>query len=335
MSIKKVAEMAGVSIATVSRYLNNPDMVKPQTLNRVEDAINALNYQPNTLAQNFRRGKSGLIVVVVYNIGDPLYEHFTRTVTQSAKLKNYDVLIKEAGPRNTPLKIYQDMLNSKQVDGMIVMVDLPNSADELTTTLQNLPIVYIKGETLDNRHDQCIGIDNYQAARTAMEHLLDLGHQNIACLSPSGKNIAHHHRRMGCTRFLEEQNLDASRIFSITKDEHSLEKALDDILHQPSQAITAIFCTDDDIAIDVLPLLRERKVQVPQDMSIIGFNNIRYASKTFPPLTTIELPLHAVAQHAFEILYNILESDKPSHPAKRILFSHQLIIRSSTMTAKK
>ena len=139
MSIKKVAEIAGVSIATVSRFFSKPKLLKEDTYKKVERAVNAINYKPSTLAQNFRRGKSGLIVVVVYRIGNPIYENFTHAITATAQTRGYDVLIKESNQTPVTVKYYQDMLNSKQADGLIVMTDLPKTNHQSREILKNLP----------------------------------------------------------------------------------------------------------------------------------------------------------------------------------------------------
>lgn len=334
MSIKKVAEISGVSIATVSRYFSKPNLLKQETLEKVKAAVDSINYQPNTLAQNFRRGRSGRIVVVVYNIGNPIYENFTHVITRIAQSKGYDVLIKEAIQTPLGIKYYQDMLRSKQADGLIVMTDLPQTDDESKAVLKNLPIVFIESSCENNLEpNQYIGLANFQAASNAINHLLELGHRSIACISPTTMNTAYKQRIKGYTDTMEKAGLNHKHVFYTSQSTCHLSTLVEQLINI-NPYITAIFCIDDDIAIDILPLIKLHGIQVPENMSIIGFNNIRYASKTTPPLTTVELPLLDIASHAIQLL-----CQKMTHPlntsnahieAGSFNPQHQLILRSST-----
>lgn len=332
MSIKKVADIAGVSIATVSRYFNNPGMVKKETLDKVEDAIKAINYQPNTLAKNFRRGRSGIIVVVVHNIGDPLYENLIKTITHTAQAKGYDILIKETGHNHLPLEYYRDMLSSKQVDGLIVMVDLPQMDADSLNALEDLPIVLVKGEeeSVDGTDDQ-IGFDNYSAGVTAAQHLMDLGHRNIASLNKNGKDTAYLKREAGFIDTLKAAQLfNPNYIFDIPTTHTTNNETIVQLLNL-SPRPTAIFCLDDDLAIDTLFIAKQRGICIPDELSIIGFNNIRYSFNTAPPLTTIEQPIAEIAQHSIEVLCAKIDG-LASRPPKKQSFKHKLIVRSSTTT---
>jgi len=333
MSIKKVAVSAGVSIATVSRYFNQPNLLKKETYEKVKKAVNAVNYMPNTLAQNFRRGKSGLIVVVVYNIGNPIYDNFTHIISNTAQSKGYDVLIKESSKADFTVKYYQDMLDSKQADGLIVMTDLPRTHDISKEVLRSLPIVFIDGTNSSEADtlSQYIGLDNYAAAMNATNHLLSLGHKHIACITPEETNNAHVQRIKGYNAAIENRQLTTSHVIYTSHAPNNLEKKLKDII---STSITAIFCTDDDIAIDTLPLLKSYGQKVPENVSVVGFNNIRYAAKTTPPLTTIELPLADVAFQAIQLLCTKIDPSCQTYNVGKNTINtpskHRLILRAST-----
>jgi LacI family repressor for deo operon, udp, cdd, tsx, nupC, and nupG len=336
MSIKKVAESAGVSIATISRYFSKPNLLKKETFEKVKKAVDAVNYKPNTLAQNFRRGKSGLIVVVVYNIGNPIYENFTHIITHIAQSKGYDVLIKESSKTHLTLKYYQDMLSSKQADGLIVMTDLPHTHHKTREALKNLPIVFIDGSnsTKDDSPLQYIGLDNYEAALDATNHLLALGHKHIICISPEELNNAYVQRIKGYTTAIDNMQLTTCNVLYTCQKPNNLENLLEHII-SGSPPVTAIFCTDDDTAIDILPLLKNHGQKVPENISVVGFNNIRYAAKTSPPLTTVELPLANVAFQAIQLLCTKIDpSCQPNDDENDINTSpqHQLILRASTST---
>jgi LacI family transcriptional regulator, repressor for deo operon, udp, cdd, tsx, nupC, and nupG len=335
MSIKKVAKMAGVSIATVSRYFNTPELLKKETQEKVRQVSQKLNYQPNTLAQNFRRGRSGIIVIVVYSIGDPLYENFTRIITEIAQSKSYDVLIKETNYKNLPAEYYRDLLNSKQADGLIVMIDAPTVSKDASFSLDQLPIVFIQGgRTPHPKSNQHIALDNYNAAQTATQHLIDLGHENIACIAPKDCNTTYSSRKAGFNVAISKAKLRKPLIISLSKDAIDMITVVERI-RQVTPKITGIFCIDDDLAIDVLSAMRRLNLEVPKDFSVVGFNNIRYAANTHPPLTTVSHPIEIIAQHAIETLCAMIDPLKhpknvtETHP-NQTLFTHHLVIRSST-----
>lgn len=336
MSIKKVAAMAGVSIATVSRSFSHPELLKKETLEKVERARKELQYHPNSLAQNFRRGKSSVIVVIIENIGDPVYESFTQTISRIAQSKGYDILIKETNFKTLGVKYYRDILSGKQADGLIVIVDPPKMNNKNQSLFDELPIIFISnhGESSGCRQ---IGLDNYAAAQTATQHLIDLGHQSIACITLDTDNSAYNNREEGFVETITTAKLPLPLLISIDKQHQCINNAVSTILdHRPS--VTAIFCTDDDIAIDVLAILKEKGINVPEDMSIVGFNNIRYATKTSPPLTTIEYPLSDIAQCAINNLCNLIDNNFSvgiDENNNKNLFFHELIVRSSTTTPPK
>ncbi|MFT5420628.1 MAG: LacI family repressor for deo operon, udp, cdd, tsx, nupC, and nupG [Candidatus Endobugula sp.] len=334
MSIKKVAKMAGVSIATVSRFFNNPSLVKHVTREKVERASKHLNYRPNTLAQNFRRGKTGIILLVVYSISDPLDENFSRTVTQIAQSKGYDVLIKETNHQTLNAEYYRDILNSKQADGLIVMIDLPRLDKTTQLALNQLPIIFIKGEAIaTGLSKQYIGLDNYAAAQTATNHLIDLGHQTIACITTDINNTSSACRNAGFLLSMKKAKLASPQVISLSTNTRSMANTIKTLLLS-SPKVTAIFCTSDDLAIDALSELKQQNIRIPDELSIIGFDNIRYAAKTSPALSTIELPLNDIAQQAIKTLFTIINDDNypiaPRTDSTEVTFRHRIILRSST-----
>jgi LacI family repressor for deo operon, udp, cdd, tsx, nupC, and nupG len=333
MSIKKVAAMAGVSIATVSRCFSHPQLLKQETLEKVEKASEALHYRPNSLAQNFRRGRSGVIVIIIDNIGDPIYESFTQTITHTAQSKGYEILIKETNHKPLTIKYYRDILASKQADGLIVMVDPPKMNTKNQLLFDDLPIIFIKNENQTQTHRH-IKLDNSKAAQTATQHLIDLGHKNIAYITPNMNSTAYIRREEGFQQTVDRANFDKPLVIDLSYCQQTPQEAIMHILSTAPQT-TAVFCANDDIAMDVLATLKEENIHVPRELSVIGFNNIRYSAKTTPPLTTIEYPLNDIAQYAIEHLCLIIDTP-PSSTLNATLtkatFHHRLIERSSTAT---
>ena len=350
MSIKKVADIAGVSIATVSRFINNPNKVKEETRHKVEEAIRQIQYRPNSLAQNFRRGQCGLIVVIVRHIGDPMYHCLTNSISQVAHNNGYDVFIKEVQDKNLSLEQYQNMVDSKQADGFITLVGLPQSDKHDAARLKKLPLV-LAGEPSPTDTTvalSTISINNYKAATDATEHLLSLGHQHIVFMTHAGESITHIKRKEGFLGAIAKRNSSTSTLHGDVNNEQNDSHYTDSIIHidnlpssmekaiqqlaQFNPRTTALVCVDDDIAIEALTAAKKQGLKIPQDLSIIGFNNIRYAEKTDPPLTTIGQPMSDIGEHAMATLHQMIKNKQQNQTnnTSNIVLEHRVIIRSST-----
>src|SRR5262245_32890607 len=189
VSIKDVAKLAGVSIATVSRTINNKDRVNEKTRERVRRAIKATGFSPNTLAQNFRRGRTNFIMVVLPSIGDPFFAGIVKGIQSIAHEKGYNVLLSET---RTNSEEFTNMLVSRQADGMILLATVPPSGIEALNRQRHrmLPIV-IACEAIqpEMRHLPSVHIDNVAAAKEATRYLISQGHQRIAFISGTNTSL--------------------------------------------------------------------------------------------------------------------------------------------------
>ncbi|MBX2809825.1 MAG: LacI family transcriptional regulator [Cellvibrionaceae bacterium] len=329
MSIKKVATIAGVSIATVSRFFNNPNQVSKATRERVEKAIKRINYSPNTLAQNLRRGKTGLIIAVVHKVSSAAYEPIINQLNQSTKENHYNLLVKETSKEEINLDYYQQMLRCKQADGFIVFTGLPAQTNGLPIE-KPLPIVLVcEPHCSESKINlPSIAINDYRAAKEATQYLIRLGHQHIAFAAPKHTQLTMTQRQAGFIHALTRQDLPVfGRLLAQQYEHLPLHQKLHQLL-ETQPAPTAIFCADDDTAIETIHLLKQKGLKVPQDISVMGFNDIRYARITDPPLTTVALPIESIGTQAIDTLFNLMDS--PSHFSQPIILDHKLIIRQST-----
>ena len=331
MSIKKVANIAGVSIATVSRFFNNPNQVSKRTREKVEEAIKRINYTPNALAQNLRRGRTGLVIVVVPKISSPLYESIVKQLNQSAKAEGYHLLVKEAGFHSLPLDYYQQMLRCKQADGFILLVGL---SDKNSNDIdKDLPIVLACEShhfTDDDHNLPCISINYPLAAQEATKYLIQLGHTAIAFIARDHDTQTIMEQQSGFQKAMIESDLSIfGRLLNDQHDKLSIQEKLQRLL-ETNPRPTAILCADDDTAIELLHCIKTLGLKVPDDISVMGFNNIRYTEMTDPPLTAIHQPMTDIGTEAMRILLELIDGQQPSSPNK---FKHQIIIRNSTSRA--
>ncbi|MEO0444107.1 MAG: LacI family DNA-binding transcriptional regulator [Pseudomonadota bacterium] len=330
MSIKKVANIAGVSIATVSRFFNNPNQVSKQTREKVEAAIKRINYTPNALAQNLRRGKTGLVIAVSPHITSPLYEDIIQQLNQSAKNNSYNLLVKEAGFNSLPLSYYEQMIRCKQADGFVLLVGLPEHEQDIDMDV-SLPIVLAcEPHQLSAGRPSlpCITIDHKQATQEATDYLIHLGHQAIAFIASDHDPLTVREQQSGFQKSMLESKLSLfGRLLSNQQDNLSIERKLHRLLDTQSRP-TAIICADDETAMETLHHIKSLGLKVPGDISLIGFSNIRYAEMTDPPLTTIDCPMDIIGNIAMQHLLELIDGKSVTRHLPTL--EHSLIIRNST-----
>ncbi len=328
MSIKKVAHAAGVSIATVSRFFNNPNQVSKETREKVQQAIKRLNYTPNTLAQNLRRGKTGLIIAVIPKISSPRYESLIKQLNKSANDNGYTLLVKEAEFNSLSLDYYQNMIRCKQADGFILLVGLPKeSAHKIDSTL---PIVLISEphSLLNGNRLSYLSIDYCQAVQEATEYFISLGHSSIAFIANNYSPLTISEQQKGFSQAMTTAGLSLSgRIIPSHQHTLNLQEKLR-LLLGTKPTPTAIFCADDYTAIESLHWIKAEGMKIPDDISVIGFNDTRYTEITSPPLTTIKQPMDVIGAEAMALLYKLIDGQPTS--SDPTTYEHKLIIRNST-----
>jgi LacI family repressor for deo operon, udp, cdd, tsx, nupC, and nupG len=323
-SIHDVAREAGVSIATISRTFQYPDRVAKKTRDLVMDVAESLNYMPNAQARSLRTAQTRLIVALVPDIANPFFSEVIRGVEQIAKQHGYAVLLGDTQYEIENEQRYADMLSSRQVDGILTL--LPRVPDVRFDG--RLPIVNAC-EPVDDPTISSVAIDNAAAFRNGVDYLITLGHRHIAFISgpPSGPlNIA---RRAGFDAAMAAAGLPVVPQFCQEGD-FSMEagaRAAGVILSY-GLPVTAFACASDQLAVGAMHALRSRGLSVPQDVSVLGFDDIAVARFTNPPHTTIAQPRDEMGREAMLMLLQLLKDD--SVPARKIILPTQLVVRGST-----
>ena len=315
-SINEVALVAGVSIATVSRYINTPDQVAKKTQLKVESAIRQTGYTPNTIAQKLRRGRSHHILVAVPSVGDPFFSAVMRGVRGAARQRGYTVFIRETRHEALTTREMHAVLDSKQADGIVLLNNM--------TFIAGKPGL----STDPRRRPSAIHIDNVAAAVTMTNFLVEHGHRRIAMIF-SGKKPSFIDRERGYHTAMRAAGLDVADELVIDA-ENSLEggrEAARSLLGLEAPP-TAIFCGSDEIAIGCMHEIHAAGLRVPSDISVAGFDDTRYAAVSNPPLTTIRQPAEKMGARLVEKLCLALEDDSDGIGAG-VIVPHQLVVRAS------
>ena len=327
-TMKDVALQANVSTATVSRALMNPEKVSQATRNRVEQAALEVGYLPQLQGRNMKRNESRTILVIVPDICDPFFSEVIRGIEVTAAAQGYLVLIGDCAHQNQQEKTFIDLIITKQIDGRLLLGSrLPFDAS--IEEQRNLPPMVMANEFAPELGLPTVHIDNLTASFDAVNYLHELGHQRIGCIAGPEEMPLCHYRLQGYVQAL--------RRCGITVDPHYIARgnftfeagatALEQLLALP-QPPTAVFCHSDIMALGALSYAKRRGLKVPDDLSIIGFDNISLAEFCDPPLTTVSQPRFDIGREAMLLLLNQMSGQVVDSGSR--LLDCELIIRGST-----
>jgi LacI family repressor for deo operon, udp, cdd, tsx, nupC, and nupG len=329
-NIREVAKRAGVSTATVSRVLSRPDVVAPATRSRVLQVVERLSYAPNSVAKNLRTLKSRKLLVTVPDISNPFFSLVLRGIEDCAQQNGYAVLLGDTRDDEGREEGYAQMLRQKEADGLIFLGHrLPRIAASVVREMAPRCAPIVNGcEFSAELGVPSVHIDNPKAAFEAMEHLYELGHCRIGVVtgplvSPLSRDRLEGSFAAARRRSLQDDIIVKQGDFSIESGMNAAERLLS--LPEPP---TAIFCFNDEMAMGAIEAARRHGLKLPSELSVVGFDDIRFAQCADPPLTTIAQPMREIGEGTVRLLLDIL-SGNPIPPIS-ITLPHHLQIRSST-----
>jgi len=327
-TILDVSKAAGVSVATVSRVLNGKRRVSPETAHRVHAAVEALSYAPNVSARNLRRNESRIILIVAPNITNPYYTHILAGVGKAAHRMGYSAFLCDTGGERAQTEKVLDMLVRRQADGAILLAT-ERSSDWLRPYCEKYPLVACSeyDPLLDLPR---VSIDNYAAAREAMAHLIWLGHERIALVSSRNRYISTQLRLEGYRDALLDEGLPVPDDYVRLGDEdYSFKSGFDSarsLLELPDRP-TALLCISDILALGAIASARELGLRVPEDLSVVGFDDVEHTTMFHPHVTTVAQPCLTIGEKAMELLEGAI-GRAPS--GREALLPHRLIVRESS-----
>ncbi|GAX92019.1 LacI family DNA-binding transcriptional regulator [Effusibacillus lacus] len=324
--IKDVARLANVSTATVSRVLSNADNVTEETKEKVLNAIQELNYSPNILGRYLRKMETQTILVVVPDITNTFFSKILRGIESIAVQNGYQVLLADTQNNVRQEVEYLNLLRQKRVDGMILLTARMDRSlvEEIA---EEYPVV-LACEYLEGSRLPTVSIDNVSSARKATEHLIKLGHRRIAHISGPMDIILSRDRLRGYQQAMAQYELKFDPVL-IQEGDFSYEIGYNMAMKYLAleNLPTAIFAANDEMAIGAMKAIREHSLNVPDDIAVMGFDNIKISSIVEPALTTIAQPMYEIGTTSMEILLKLINGEDLKK--RQFVLEDQLIIRES------
>ena len=334
-TIHEVAKRAGVSTATVSRVMSGREAaVSPDTRARVLRAVSSLRYEPNSTAKNLRMLRSGKLLVMVPDISNPFFSPILQGVEEAAMAKGYAVLLGDTQHNPEREERYALMIKKKEADGLIFLGHrVPDEVARLVKDAAPRCAPVVNGcEFTPSIGVPSVHIDNALAAHEAMDHLYGLGHRRIGIVTGPLTSPLSQDRLRGT--LLRAKDAGGQNTLTVLTGDFSIESGADATaqLLDKSEAPTAIFCFSDEMAIGALDTARRRRLKVPEELSVVGFDDIRVARHLNPHLTTVAQPMRAIGAACVRLLLAILHSNTVA-PASLTL-PHEFIVRATTARAQ-
>ncbi len=327
MDIRTVAERANVSIATVSRTINHVPTVNAKMAKRVWEAIRELNYFPNTQARALVSGRSGLFGLIVSEITNPFFPELIQGFEDIAVENGYEILVSSTNYDPKRMSLCIRRMIERKAEGVAVMtfgIEEP-LLDQLAE--RNIPLVFVDVGP-DRPGISLLKVDYHHGIRQGVQHLAALGHRNIAFITGPARLHSAQSRLAAFTKSLIECGISPEPAW-VMEGDHTLEggiAAMENLL-ACARMPTAVICSNDMTAIGVLHKVYRAGLRVPDDLSIIGFDDIHMALVTIPPLTSIQMSRLELARAAVTALRSHVESATPQREYK---IDTRLVVREST-----
>ncbi|MEW6577623.1 MAG: LacI family DNA-binding transcriptional regulator [Chloroflexota bacterium] len=328
-NIKQVAKSAHVSVATVSRVINESGYVSPELRERVLNAMRDLNYQPNAPARSLRRQETRTVGVLVPQLDHPFFSALSFAIEKTLSTNDYHTFICSAEESQAQENRYIHMMLRQRVDG-VILVPTAHSQESVELALeQDIPIVIADRDLPDLRVNRVLA-DNFQGGYLGIQHLLEYGHRRIGLVGspihsePIGKRIR------GALQAFSDYGVDYNPDLVITGDQQQFEMGYAGARHmlQQSPRPTAIFALTDVMAIGAMHAAFELGMALPEDLSVVGFDDIPLASYVIPALTTIAQPIYTLGETAAQILLRHMRNG--DHPIETVKLKTKLVTRKST-----
>lgn len=324
VTLRDVANKAGVAVSTASYALNNSSKISLATRKKVYKAARDLGYQPHGIARNLKKQKTETIGLFLNDLSGPYYSEVIQGVQDVVSAHGYDLIVGSAsgGTNSTAYKF----LLEKRVDGAVILAPKINDAEISRVAKASLPIIVLD-RRLDSDYIKYVLIDNLNGAYQAVSHLINRGYHKIVYLSGPEDSFDNQERFKGYQQALLENgfNLMPQRIVSGNFTEKEGYQVISGFLAQ-EERIDAIFSANDEMAIGAIQAIREMSFKIPDDIAIVGFDDIRLASYINPPLTTIRHPKYEMGRFATNMVFQVLHGSK----AESVVLPTQLITRQST-----
>jgi LacI family transcriptional regulator len=328
-TIKDVALRANVSVTTVSHVVNSTRFVSEDSRQRVNEAIAVLKYVPSALARSLKNNRTYTIGMMIPNCTNPFFAELIRGIEDTCFASNFNVILCNSDEDSNKQRKYIRVLMEKQVDGLIVFSLGDDKQLSVLLAETNVPQILLDRE-VDQIKADLVKVDHEAGGWIATRHFIDLGHRRIACITGPLDLTSARQRLHGYRRALNEAGLEVNPQWEVeggftSENGYLAMQRLLVLGHRPS----AVFASNDLMALGALCAATRHGLRVPQDISVVGFDDIALAAYTSPPLTTVAQPKHQLGSMAANFLMDRIVH--PDRPLRREIFQPQLCLRQSTM----
>jgi LacI family transcriptional regulator len=336
VDIRRVAELAGVSLGTVSNVLNRPQMVSERTRRRVEQAIAETGFVRNASARQLRAGRSPLIGLIVLDVSNPFFTEVARGVEDAANAAGSIVVLCNSDDSATKEQRYLQSLEEQRVQGILITPVSSSEASVQRVRRHGIAVVFLDHPS--RSADLCsVAVDDVLGGELAALHLFAQGHRRIGFIHgpPTIRQIAE--RQRGVLRAVKRFGLDPqATVINITLSGQNTSEgeASVALLLASEQRPTAVFCGNDLLALGLMRGLAKQGIRVPQDMAVVGYDDVDFANVLSPPLTTIRQPKYELGYKAAQLLLE--ETQNPNqHTHQQIIFQPELLVRESSLFERR
>lgn len=333
VGINDVAAHAGVSPGTVSNVLNRPERVAVATRRRVEAAIAELDYVRNSSGSSLRSGRSDSVGLLVLDVANPFFTGVARGVEDEAAQAGLAVVLLNSDEKAERQRRSLRLLAEQRAAGAVVMPVDDDMSDLLWLRKRRTAWVVLDRGDVDEKTGCSVSVDNHAGGVAAGRHLIGLGHERITFLTGPFAIEQVRRRFDGLRSACEESGLDPDTAIRVVEQPHLNpecgEHAVEEVLAGgPRRRPQAVFCANDQLALGLIKGLGERGLRPPDDISVVGYDNVDFAGLVYPGLTTVAQPKYELGRAAMRLLHS--ELNDPDHRHRRLQFAPELIVRGST-----
>lgn len=331
VTLRDVAEAAGVHLSTVSRVLNptRRKMVSDNVAERVQKIAKEMGYKTNPFAYGLRTKKSNTIGVVVPDLANPIFPPIIRGIENTLRQAGHTTIFADTDEDTEEESVIVERILARQVEGMIMATAHRRNKTSAASLPENIPVILVN-RGANNSDILSVTNDDFLGAKLAVEHLIKLGHTRIAHLAGPQFLTTGFQRRKGYLAAMKKHGLKPDKELIIPCGAFGFDdgKAGFEKLLEKDIPFTAIFAANDFLALGCYHRMRKRNISCPEEVSIVGYNDMPFSDMFDPALTTVQIDLYKMGQHAAELLLKTLDGQKDSLESKTLV--PQLIVREST-----
>jgi len=331
-SIRDVAAQAGVSVGTVSNVLNRPHLVAPATRARVQQAITALEFVRNESARQLRAGRSHTLGLVVLDVSNPFFTDVARGVEDAATEAGLAVILCNSDEKAERERRYLDLLEEHRVQGILI-TPVTGVSERLRQLQRRGTPVVLLDRWASTRNHCSVSVNDVYGGELAAAHLVEQGHRRIAFVGGPFTIKQVHDRHDGAGRALLAAGLPASALTTVETPALNFASgraAGGQIADMPSRRRpTAAFCANDLVALGLLQEMTRRQLRAPDDLAIVGYDDIDFAAAAAVPLSSVRQPRDSLGRAAAQLLIEETSEDT-RHGHRQIIFEPQLVVRDSS-----